>query len=1781
MSLPKHNHSLALLLALLFFISLTCSAQVMQDIPDRYYVEHFGEEEGLPQNSINNILLDKNDFLWIATEGGITRFNGNRFLPVSVKAGVNSSKFTRVKGFYYKGKDTIVAYSAANSLVAIIVNNTIVAVEKFQRSIHGFIFSNIQHSMKAPAYFGIDNADAILQEWNLTLGSFTGTVYNKDSFMVTLNDGVGIYDARGPAGKIKIDKLVYRRLLYVNQQPVYIDADNYVNFYSTAGLTKRQRLTITPYKNELKFFNNGVENNFFCIADSVLYRIDITTGGVLQVKKILNNLEYPMDIQRVYEKDNNTIVVGTARNGLFAYKKQLFSITEQLPDKEPDGFYVQQLLPDSQTILTGLDKLFRNGRYIGKASALAGTHNYSSLKDSKGNYWYVYFDKVLRVKGINAKPVTMMTFKGSPGIFFEDAEQRVWFSSATQFGYFKNDIFIEVSINNLNRGLISYMQQDVAGRYLIGTREGLYVLNSATESLVKEVPAFKTLDIRFLWPEPNGQTWVCTYGQGLFLMAANGEVTTFPESSGRLAYVHCIIEDTRGNFWMPTNSGLLVTSRQSLMTYSRNKSQLPFFYRFSKTNGLRTNEFNGGTQPAYLRLPNGDISLASMQGLVRFHPDTIDFRFSASPIVIDNIHLDSVEVLTYDSMQVANNVNNISFGISSSFWGQTGNDQLEYQVVGKGKTAVDSRWLPVDESGKINLFSPSYGDYLLIVRKRKGLQGSDYIYKTVGFTVQPKWYQTRAFYTARGLLFLLLLIGIFFWRRNYYRNANRVLTEKVAAATTELQQVNNTLEKKVEERTVAIQEAEVKFRTLVERSLAGVYIVQDQKYVYVNPRFEEILGYDAGELLGTKGVKVIREDLREMVNEKARKRITGELTSERYETTGVKKDGTEVQLEFFGTRTIYEGKPTIIGTMLDITERKQMETELIEAEQKFRDLVEKSLVGVYIIRHGKFAYVNPRFAEIFGYTQEELVEGPPVSIVVYEPDKELVASNIRERMSGQMEGLQYAIRGIKKDGTVIHAEMFGRTTVFENGPAIIGTLLDITEKKLAEEQLIKEKDLSQSIINNLPGVFYIFDQDGHYHLWNKNHETVTGYTSEEMNNMHPAGFIEEADLPVLGERIKKVFKEGYAELETLFVTKDGRKIPYYFNGVSITYNDQPCLMGVGIDISERKKAEAQLMIEKDLSQSIINGLPGVFFIFDENRTHLLWNKNFETVTGYSSEELKGKMAGMCVEEKDIPVFTKAIEKMHANGHAEVEVTLVNKYKTKIPFYVNGIAITYEGKPCILGIGIDISERKNAEKEKEKANYLLNERIKELTTLYRVGLVLQREQRTLLVTLQDVVSVLPAGWQYPDITAASITFGELEFVTANFSPGPFSQSASFITGNGTVGKIEVVYLEERPQEDEGPFLTEERKLLDMLGDMLRIYFTRREATEALQKSEANLHTIFDTTDTVYALTDINYKLIAFNQRAFDFGRKEFKKTFQLHTSLVDYFPENRRAVIAENIEMVAKGSHISYEVSYPQEDGKLNWYYVRMFPITNAQKIVFGMMMAISDITEKKLLEQEILDQRIQEQKMVTRAILIGEEKERNKIGQELHDNINQILAGTKLYLGMARKAKDNREQIINESMALIDSAIEEIRTFSRGKVTPMKKVDLEELLRLLVEAVSETTSISTRFVYKGNGQFIEDDLKLNIYRITQEQLNNILKHAMAKNISVEVEAGAEHIHLLVTDDGKGFDINAKKKGIGLINIINRVESFNGTILIQSTPGNGCRTAIRIPFEKREHQEIIS
>ncbi|MGA2361862.1 MAG: sensor histidine kinase [Candidatus Aminicenantales bacterium] len=142
-------------------------------------------------------------------------------------------------------------------------------------------------------------------------------------------------------------------------------------------------------------------------------------------------------------------------------------------------------------------------------------------------------------------------------------------------------------------------------------------------------------------------------------------------------------------------------------------------------------------------------------------------------------------------------------------------------------------------------------------------------------------------------------------------------------------------------------------------------------------------------------------------------------------------------------------------------------------------------------------------------------------------------------------------------------------------------------------------------------------------------------------------------------------------------------------------------------------------------------------------------------------------------------------------------------------------------------------------EKDKVVWALKERVKELTALHGAARVLEHAGRTPAMILREIVDLLPAAWQYPEITAAKLSLGTVETATPNFRRTPWSQTAAFSAGEGAEGLIEVVYLEDRPVIFEGPFLKEERALIQSLAQMLASYFERQAAEEKARNAYKDL------------------------------------------------------------------------------------------------------------------------------------------------------------------------------------------------------------------------------------------------------------------------------------------------------------------------------------------------------
>ena len=249
-----------------------------------------------------------------------------------------------------------------------------------------------------------------------------------------------------------------------------------------------------------------------------------------------------------------------------------------------------------------------------------------------------------------------------------------------------------------------------------------------------------------------------------------------------------------------------------------------------------------------------------------------------------------------------------------------------------------------------------------------------------------------------------------------------------------------------------------------------------------------------------------------------------------------------------------------------------------------------------------------------------------------------------------------------------------------------------------------------------------------------------------------------------------------------------------------------------------------------------------------------------------------------------------------------------------------------------------------------------------------------------------------------------------------------------------------------------------------------------------------------------------------------------------------------------------------------------WGRVMIVEITSHPMDYFGkacVQVIVNDVTERIRLEKELALQHKLNQQQITEVVLGAQERERFELGQELHDNINQILATSKLYLDVAIEEKEPRLELLAKSRKNISLAIEEIRKLSKDLIAPtLNDLGLTQSIKELIRSIQSVGKMKIRLNVSGlDEEELMPEQKINIYRIIQEQLNNILKHAQAGTVVIELNKVKEQVRLRLSDDGKGFDPRMRRKGVGISNIISRAELYNGKVEIESAPGKGCQLVV--------------
>jgi signal transduction histidine kinase len=203
------------------------------------------------------------------------------------------------------------------------------------------------------------------------------------------------------------------------------------------------------------------------------------------------------------------------------------------------------------------------------------------------------------------------------------------------------------------------------------------------------------------------------------------------------------------------------------------------------------------------------------------------------------------------------------------------------------------------------------------------------------------------------------------------------------------------------------------------------------------------------------------------------------------------------------------------------------------------------------------------------------------------------------------------------------------------------------------------------------------------------------------------------------------------------------------------------------------------------------------------------------------------------------------------------------------------------------------------------------------------------------------------------------------------------------------------------------------------------------------------------------------------------------------------------------------------------------------------------------------------------------AIIRAQQEERARLGHELHDNVNQILASAQLFLGQLEPDSGEFRQVKTRTSEILTLAIEEIRSLSREMVMPdFSKMGLTGSIRQLVEDLQYCKPFEIRFLHDNRKSIesLDDHRKITMFRIVQEQIKNIIKYARAKHVVIDLQGNENHVRLEIADDGRGFDPATTRHGLGLSSIHERTKLYRGKVVLETAPGLGCTLIIQLPRE---------
>jgi PAS domain S-box-containing protein len=972
----------------------------------------------------------------------------------------------------------------------------------------------------------------------------------------------------------------------------------------------------------------------------------------------------------------------------------------------------------------------------------------------------------------------------------------------------------------------------------------------------------------------------------------------------------------------------------------------------------------------------------------------------------------------------------------------------------------------------------------------------------------------------------------------------------------------------------AIRQSEEQFRCLFDGSPIGIAIVgPDQRFLRANRAACRVIGYSEEELRQLTIYQITPSDDHTNLRELAGKLARGEISTLQVEQRALSKSGKPVLVKLtVAVDRDNRGNPLHTVLMIeDLTEHRQREQELRLA--RFTLDHAQEVIG-WIGPDGRIRDDNESMCRFFGYSRQELLSmrapdvDPTISTETWPEEWQKLV---------RQGALSLESRFRRKDGVEVPVEVNVNYLEYNGAHYACTIARDITERKRAAAELGASEARYRALFENAATMILAVDLKENITAVNRTGERLLGYPREELVGRNLCELLPPGQCDIArGMTAQKLREGGTTTYELDMPAKDGGRLPMQITSTLVHENGKPVgVQGIAIDISEQRRAKEALQRSEEHFRALVEDSMDLTSVISTNGKVLYVSPSIERMLGHKPEDRVGRSSFEIIHPDDAAAVREAIARVIETPGASATLEFRVRHRDGSWRHFEAVVRSLLDNPVVSGIVVnsrDISDRKAAELELQRMRGLLSEgeRIAHLGSweyLAETQETVWSEEEFNIYGLDPaapspVYQDLLRNHIHPDDAAAlDKAFGE-----ALRTGSIFDREHRIVRPDGSTR-----FLHNRAH----PYFEDGGKLLRYVGATLDIT-ERKRAEDALHESEERFRTLFENaTVGIYRTTPDGRILMANPMLIRMLGFETFEELAKRNLEEEGFEPQYSRAMFRKQIEQ--QGVIEGLEAAWRKHDGSLAFIRESARAIRDHDGCVMYYDGIVEDISDRKRAEEE-LHRTQRELRALTARLLSNEDEEHRSLASDLHDDFVQRLTALGFDLAAvegacpAKVSTKFKKKLHTAQANLADLSADLRRVAHRLHPSVIELLGLPVAVRELCQHVSVQGRFAVRFCA---GQFPEPvppNGGLCLYRVAQECLRNIVKHAKAEKVSVTLAVGEQGLRLSVKDNGIGFDTAAAPSngGLGLISIRERVRLAGGTLTIKSRPGLGTQVTADVP-----------